>query len=111
MIRIVLTAGERPEPLTYQFLAADGVPMDMTGFDAVEARVVRPPAAAVLAVAATWHDQLTGVAKVTWPVPCDALEAAGVATAQVWATNTTTGQRLASVPIRYRIEPVTTPTP
>ena len=104
MIRIVLTAGERPEPLTYQFLTADGAAMDMTGFDTVEARIVRPPAAAVLAVAATWHDQITGVAKVTWPVPGTALEAAGVATAQVWATNTTTGQRLASVPIRYRVE-------
>lgn len=31
MIRIVLTAGERPEPLTYQFLTADGAAMDMTG--------------------------------------------------------------------------------
>ena len=107
MIRIVLTAGERPEPLTYQFLAADGIPMDMTGFDVVEARVVRPPAADAVAVAAVWHDQLIGVAKVTWPVPCAALEAAGVATAQVWATNAVTGQRLASVPIRYRIESVT----
>lgn len=108
MIRIIITEGERPEALEYQFLDSFGDPIDMTGFTELAAQVRRLPSATSTTVATvTWQDVLEGQALVVWPVPFVPLEKAGAVQVQVWARNPTSGQRLASAPISYRIESVT----
>lgn len=95
-------AGEIPAPLTYTFLDADGVALDLTGYAARFTAAVKG-GASVDAVA-TVSDPLGGEVTHVW----DELTA-GVWRAVLWVGNGT--NRFASVEILYNVAqpPVTRP--
>lgn len=77
--------GERPEPINYQFLDADGNPISLVGFTA--SATLRDPSGAPASYFAEVDvtDPANGIETFEWPA--DPLTEVGVYRLVLWATN------------------------
>lgn len=93
--------GEKPSPLEYQFLDADGIPLNLTGYTAKF--VYRPtddPQSAGVEASAVITDPAQGQVTYTWTGI--ELTSPGPHWAQFWVGNTT--QRYASLRLTFRVQ-------